>query len=300
MAEGGRPVDRVAARPTPLMSKVFGTRRHSLAFLGALPSILDSIRNEAYLWRQEFDLLRRRTLEGLGGPPRSKIQKPSSRPLRLDAEFASALLKDMELAIPSKSAEYSARYAAIRSKEASAFQQAGACPVDCAIPFENATPAQFSNRKYFDFEAYVRGKALLQEEDVQGPLLMDRIGSTVLAKILLDVDVGDAEAVAIAPTRPMGVDALLSASPDLDSIRRGIRALVKYFRAKGAWFSFSAIGKCSGLLRCHLSTLNNAGFVSGSGIVQFGLSDDEYEVRLRQLSIVCFIHTTLYFVPSNS
>ena len=222
------------------------TRRFSLAFFAALP-IVDAIGNEAQLWKQEVDLYKRRGGEAVsnalaGVLPSSKPTAPRTRLGRssIDAEFASALLTSIFIAAGSKAASVKTDADFLAAQELPLFQNAGTCG-HCGT---TSGPSALKDRDYFDFLAYSRGKSLLKnfsggdESDID--YLRLEIGEAILDHILSEIDVGEAEAVGISPFRAFATTsvALLSASPELDSIRGGVRALLNYFQRKGRYGGF--------------------------------------------------------------
>ena len=246
-------------RATPLaIPAVLCNRRLSLVGFAALP-LVDALGGEARLWRQEADLYRRRSGEALFSPSSGATIQPSSG--RIDAEFASALLAALRKAAGRDTAAFDAECALLRAQELPFFKEAGTCG-HCGT---KSGPAALADKDYFDFECYIRSKALLKlcgptaapaaaaaaapdAPPVSEPILamyaaVDRsacisnlrvaVGDAILKHILDEVDVGDAEAAGLSPMRPTASDALLSASPELDSIRGGVRALLRYFRKKG-------------------------------------------------------------------
>jgi hypothetical protein len=230
------------------------TRRYSFAIFGAVP-ILDAVqnaaKNEANMWQQEADFYRRRGGEALnntfGGvlpSSSSKASNAAAKPKkikRLDAEFAAAML-DALLRAAGPEALAVQKYAdALATKELPFFQEAGTCG-HCGT---KTGPSALKDKDYFDFQAYVRSKALIRScgSGAKGGAtdtncvdqLRIAVGDSILQHILSEVDVGEAEAVGISPFRAFSATTadILSASPELDSIRRGVRALLKYFERKG-------------------------------------------------------------------
>ncbi|KAL4537669.1 hypothetical protein Ndes2437B_g08778 [Nannochloris sp. 'desiccata'] len=244
------------------------TRRYSFAFFGAIP-IVDAVGNEAKMWKQEAEFYRRRGGEALtntlGGvlPSSSKGSNAAAKSIKikqLDAEFADAML-DALLRAAGPDALSVQKYAdALTTKELPFYREAGTCG-HCGT---KTGPSALKDRDYFDFQAYVRGKALIRSCGGGAPgasggvtdttcidQLRIAVGDSVLQHILSEVDVGEAEAVGISPFRAFSATTadLLSASPELDSIRRGVRALLKYFERKG--------------------------FIASHGIIFFGASKNE-------------------------
>jgi len=191
----------------------------------------------------------------------------SSRKL-MDAEFANMLVRSMASpAGTTRLEEYQQRCEGLRQSELPGFKDAGTCGHCGGIRGRGA----FRDSAYFDFETYIRGKALLQ----MAPSIPDSddyrkrdtyirnaniaIGSFILKHILAEIYTEDAEAMGISPffsmTAANSKDSLLSASPELDSIRSGVRSLLEYFKRKG--------------------------YMQDAGIAQFGVSsDDEFENHL--------------------
>jgi len=178
------------------------------------------------------------------------------------------LLTSVRKAAGGQTSEFETLSSKLRSQELPFFQQAGTCG-HCGA---KSGPSALSDRDYFDFEAYIQSKALLNtmcpasttvggyaggsgENQMESEALLKQsktpfspreqcaqkirntMGDAILAHILDEVDVGDAAAAGIAPQRPNNNDALLSASPELDSIRRGCAALLRYFQKKGALYT---------------------------------------------------------------
>lgn len=240
------------------------TRRFSLALFAASP-ILDVVGNEARLWKQELELYGRRGGDAVNGalggvlPPKATISATQGH-VPLDAEFAATLLACILAAAGPKATAVQAEASALAARELPAFEKAGTCGHCGTI----TGPAALKDRDYFDFQTYVMGKALVRlcrdDDSGSGAPSIDRLhkamGDKILKHILSEVDVGEAEAVGITPFRAFATStiALLSASPDLDSIRGGVQALLRYFVKKG--------------------------IVRACGIYQFGLSHDEYENHL--------------------
>lgn len=230
------------------------TRRYSLTTLLAVP-FFDAIKNEARMWTEEAEYYVRQGTGAIQSNSHINHDLPLaptlSKPLpKLNPEFASALLMAIDTCAGAQSQQYSELCRVLREQELANFQSAGACG-HCGT---TQGPLALADRDYFDFESYVRGKALLSVKDSAGipkSAVQLTTGELILKHILKEIDVGDAAASGIAPIRPSGDDALLSASPELDSFRPGVRNLFKYFRRKG--------------------------FMTGYGVVQIGVSDDEYE-----------------------
>ena len=218
---------------------------------------------------------RRVTLVFLAGVPSlalstdSSAGSLSSRKL-MDAEFANMLVQSMASpAGTTRLEEYHQRCDELRRSELPRFKEAGACGHCGATHGRGA----FRDSAYFDFETYIRGKALLQmapsirDDDHNGYRKRDTyvrnaniaIGSFILKHILAEIYTEDAEAMGISPffsmTAANSKDSLLSASPELDSIRSGVKSLLEYFKRKG--------------------------YMQDAGIAQFGVSsDDEFENHL--------------------
>ena len=230
------------ARPAPQVP--ICTRRFSIALFAAAP-ILDAVGNEARLWKQELEFYSRRggdaVNDALSGVLPPKPPAPANQGQRkLDAQFAVTLLSAMLVAAGPKAGVVQAEGIAFASRELPAFQQAGTCG-HCGTV---SGPAAVKDRDYFDFQAYARGKTLVRlcseyGDPEGGQESIDHIrmvmGDSILRHILSVVDVNEAEAVGITPFRAFTANAtaLLSASPELDSIRGGVRALLNYFEKKG-------------------------------------------------------------------
>ena len=221
------------------------TRRHSFLLLGAAP-ILDVVKNEASMWKQEAEFYSRRGGEALSsvlptikGATSRKSTVKGIKPL--DAEFAAAMLDALLRAAGPEALSVQKNADALAKKELPFFQEAGTCG-HCGT---KTGPSALKDRDYFDFQSYVRSKALVKLCAGNGApgsatiacidQLRIAVGDSILQHILSEVDVGEAEAVGISPFRAFSVTSadLLSASPELDSIRRGVRALLKYFERKG-------------------------------------------------------------------
>jgi hypothetical protein len=207
------------------------SRRLSLAFFAAAP-ILDAVTNEARLWREEAALYARRGGAALSSafprPPQtgSRSQRP------LNPQFANNLLFACLTAAGTDAKGVATAAKAIEAKELPAFQEAGACG-HCG---SETGPSALKDPDFFDFQSYALRKALLQRgRDPDAAAAA--VGDAILLSILDEVDVGEAEAVGISPFRAFAAVSadLLSASPDLDSIRLGVRALLAYFERKGEW-----------------------------------------------------------------
>ena len=227
------------------------TRRNSLAFFAALP-VLDAVGNEARLWKQEAELYFRRSGEAINTsfgdflPRRSPPSPSESSQIKLNAEFAVAMLAAISKAAGRSAVQLQLDGNKLAEKELPFFQEAGTCGHCGTKP----GPSGLKDRDYFDFLTYTRLKALLrlarkEYEDGGGAIidataavekkLRDTIGDAILRHILSEVDVGEAAAVGISPFRASGSAsvALLGASPELDSIRGGVKALLTYFENKG-------------------------------------------------------------------
>jgi len=236
-------------KPRPI--EPIHTRRSSFAFLASIP-IVDAVGNEANMWKQEADFFRRRGGEALsntlGGvlPSSSKASKGAANQRKqLDAEFAAAMLDALLRAAGPEALSVQKFGDALATKELPFYKEAGTCG-HCG---KKTGPSALKDRDYFDFQAYVRSKALVRScggggnGDAPGGVtdtkcidqLRIAVGDSILQHILSEVDVGDAEAVGISPFDLFSAATLdlLSASPELDSIRRGVGALLKYFERKG-------------------------------------------------------------------
>lgn len=232
------------ALATPPAQSAVCTRRFSLALFAAVP-IVDAVGNEARLWKQELELYGRRSGDAVNGalsgvlPPKPTISANQGQ-APLHAQFAAALLASIYAAAGPRAAEVNLEAKALAARELPAFQQAGTCGHCGTIK----GPAGLKDRDFFDFQTYVGEKALVRlfRDDASGDAAyIDRLrtamGDRILKHILSEVDVGEAEAVGITPFRAFATSttALLSASPDLDSIRGGVRALLNYFKKKGQY-----------------------------------------------------------------
>jgi hypothetical protein len=181
----------------------------------------------------------------------------------MDAEFANTLMDAMtSVAGTTRVGEFQLRCAEIRAQKLPAYQSEDACG-HCG---QRKDPGAFRDPSYFDFETYVRGKSLLQmntgaNDDAKRDLYLRnaniQMGSYVLKKILEERYTEDAERTGISPFFSVAAmrseDNLLSASPDLESVRAGVKTLLDYFQRRG--------------------------FVSKTGIAQCGVGDDEEEAQ---------------------
>mmetsp|Transcript_11127 Transcript_11127/g.22235 ORF Transcript_11127/g.22235 Transcript_11127/m.22235 type:complete len:437 (+) Transcript_11127:93-1403(+) len=268
--------------PRPLSSSstgsmhrwLHGSRRMSLVtFIAGIPgidAIAKGIGSEASLWKQEFEYYGNKFIPR--GERRQMRGPPGMNKRRLDAEFANVLIRAMDAAAGiTRLDEYRQRVDELIEKELPRFREAQACG-HCGIVQGRGS---YGDAAYFDFQTYIRGKVLLQmapkiptdtvdaEEEDYAYRKRDTyirnariaIGSYVLKHILEEIYTEDAEAMGISPffsvTAANSKDSLLSASPDLDSIRAGVKSLLEYFQRKG--------------------------YVQHVGISQFGLSYDEFE-----------------------
>eukprot|EP00890_Picochlorum_soloecismus_P006704 jgi/Picsp_1/859/NSC_04347-R1_hypothetical protein CHLNCDRAFT_49703 [Chlorella variabilis] len=241
------------------------SRRLSVVGLGLLP--LAGLEEEARMWKEEVGFYSRKiqnTFFNISGTDSARSSGKIYPKRALDAEFGMVLLNAMDKAALQRKDEYLDRCEALRQKELPYFQENGSCG-HCGTVKGRAA---FSDRDYMDFEAYIRGKALLgmapkgsTKEGEGKSIYTDRdyyienvrivIGAAIMKHILEEVDFEDASAIGIAPGQALGKNDLLSASPELDSIRRGVKSVLNYFKRKG--------------------------YMSRVGIAQFGLSKDEYE-----------------------
>lgn len=230
-------------------SHEFGSnRRLSIVGLGLLP-LAGGLKEEARMWKEEAGFYSRKiqsTLFNISGAD-SATGSGKVYPKRpLDAEFGMVLLKAMDKAALQRKEEYLERCEALRQKELPYFKENGSCGHCGSVPGR----AAFADRDYMDFEAYIRGKALLgmapkgsRKEGEEKSIYTDRdyyienvrivIGAAIMKRILEEVDFEDASAIGIAPGQAMSKNDLLSASPELDSIRRGVKSVLNYFKRKG-------------------------------------------------------------------
>ena len=174
----------------------------------------------------------------------------SPQPKLMDAEFANTLINAMTaVAGTTRTGEFQLRCAELRTEQLPVYQSMGACG-HCG---QRKDPGAFRDPQFFDFETYVRGKALLQmntggvvgaEDDVneaKRDLYIRNaniaIGSYILRKILEERYTEDAERAGISPFFSVAAmrseDSLLSASPDLESVRAGVKTLLEYFQRRG-------------------------------------------------------------------
>lgn len=219
-----------------------GSRRSAILSLASLAVFFPAYPSSAWVWDFSF------------GP----------QPKLMDAEFANTLVDAMTaVAGTTRVGEFQLRCAEIRAQELPAYQSEDACG-HCG---QRKDPGAFRDPSYFDFETYVRGKALLQMNtgaagDVAKRDLYIRnaniaIGSYILKKILEERYTEDAERTGISPFFSVAAmrseDNLLSASSDLESVRAGVKTLLDYFQRRG--------------------------FVSRTGISQCGTGDDEGETQ---------------------
>lgn len=252
--------------PRPLSSSstgsmhrwLHGSRRMSLVtFIAGIPgidAIAKGIGSEASLWKQEFEYYGNKFIPR--GERRQMRGPPGMNKRRLDAEFANVLIRAMDAAAGiTRLEEYRQRVDELIEKELPRFREAQACG-HCGIVQGRGS---YGDAAYFDFQTYIRGKVLLQmapkiptdtvdaEEEDYAYRKRDTyirnariaIGSYVLKHILEEIYTEDAEAMGISPffsvTAANSKDSLLSASPDLDSIRAGVKSLLEYFQRKGTF-----------------------------------------------------------------
>lgn len=181
----------------------------------------------------------------------------------MDAEFANVLIRSLSsVAGTTRVEEYTSRCEALREVMLPRFQEAHTCGHCGSVEGRQA----FRDAAYFDFETYIRAKAILEmapEDDRKRDLYIRNatiaIGSSILKHIVEETYTEDAEQMGISPFFSLEAstrkDSLLSASPDLDSIRMGVKSLLNYFVRKG--------------------------FVRRAGIAQCGVSrEDEFENHL--------------------
>jgi hypothetical protein len=202
--------------------------------------------HQAWIWGQREDI------------GRSKL---------MDAEFANILIDSMaSVAGTTRTGEYLLRCASLREEKLPHYQDAQKCG-HCGA---RKGPGAFRDPDFFDFETYVRGKALLQmapgdenPETKRDQYLRNAniaMGSYILRHILEERYTEDAERMGISPFFSVSAlsgreDSLLSASPELESVRDGVKSLLEYFQRRG--------------------------FVRKAGISQCGASvDDEFETQL--------------------
>lgn len=226
----------------------FGSnRRLSFVGLGLLP--FAGLEEEARMWGEEVGFYSRKIQNALLNVSGTDSASDSGKkyPKRaLDAEFGMVLLNAMDKAALQRKEEYLERCEVLRQKELPYFKENGSCG-HCGTVKGRAA---FADRDYMDFEAYIRGKALLgmapkssREEGEGISVYNDRdyyienvrivIGAAIMKHILEEVDFEDASAIGIAPGQALGKNDLLSASPELDSIRRGVKSVLNYFKRKG-------------------------------------------------------------------
>lgn len=224
--------------PPPILPTCTSTRRFSIASIGTIPAILESIHTNATLFTQQL------LLANVDAQTNRAPHSPSPKDilaLPLDAEFASALLKAIRKAAGSNTDAYDDYFAQLREQELPSFVTAHAC---CGTV---EGPAALRKREYFDFIAYIACRSLIMATPRDTQLSTDdawqsdqlseiqrAVGDAIMRHILDEIDVSDASASAISPLKPIENDALLSASPELDSTRGGVKALLQYFRRKGS------------------------------------------------------------------
>lgn len=185
--------------------------------------------------------------------------------IMMDAEFANVLIESLlTVAGTTRVEEYQSRCEEVRELALPRYRDARACGHCGSVNGRRA----FRDANYFDFETYVRGRAILQMAPSDDDRKRDTyirnaniaIGSSILKHIVEETYTEDAEQMGISPFFSLEAldnrkGSLLSASPDLDSIREGIKSLLNYFVRKG--------------------------FVKRAGISQCGVSrDDEFENHL--------------------
>eukprot|EP00889_Picochlorum_renovo_P004146 jgi/Picre1/31176/NNA_006530.t1 len=194
-----------------------------VTFIAGIPgidAIAKGIGSEASLWKQEFEYYGNKFIPRAAGITRLE--------------------------------EYRQRVDELIEKELPRFREAQACG-HCGIVQGRGS---YGDAAYFDFQTYIRGKVLLQmapkiptdtvdaEEEDYAYRKRDTyirnariaIGSYVLKHILEEIYTEDAEAMGISPFFSVAAanskDSLLSASPDLDSIRAGVKSLWNIFSVK--------------------------------------------------------------------
>lgn len=169
---------------------------------------------------------------------------PAQQAKLMDAEFANTLINAMTaVAGTTRTGEFQLRCAELRTAQLPVYESADACG-HCG---QRKDPGAFRDPRFFDFETYVRGKALLQmntgsvDDDSKRDLYIRNaniaIGSYILKKILEERYTEDAEREGISPFFSVAAlrseDSLLSASPDLESVRAGVKTLLSYFVRRG-------------------------------------------------------------------
>lgn len=207
------------------------------------------------------------TMLWFGGRSPSSLVKGQKGPggvVVMDAEFANVLVGSLAtVAGTTRVDAYESRCEELRELELPRYRDAGACGHCGTVDGRRA----FRDAGYFDFETYIRGKAILlmapnddRKRDTYVRNATIAIGSSILKHIVEETYTEDAEQMGISPFFSLEAlnsrkDSLLSASPDLDSIREGIKSLLEYFVRKG--------------------------FVRRAGISQCGVSrGDEFENHL--------------------
>ena len=207
------------------------------------------------MWTQEFGFYRRRLQESM-----LPMDLPNPATLRrrkippIDADFASAYLQSIRLAAGSENLEaFDARMRALYTQELPRFAELNACG-HCG---KRVGPAALQDHDFFDFEAYVYGKALLmtcclksheaesegiamegatnRERDKCLNQLRVAIGDRLIKHIFKEIEANDAEAAGIAPGLSISstFDDLFSESPELPNVRQALRSLFKYLRRSG-------------------------------------------------------------------
>lgn len=240
---------------------VHETRRRSLVMLVGLSSVcvLGGGRNEAF--SSPLPLHASPVMMWFG---RQDSFLGQGDGVMMDAEFANVLILSLStVAGTTRVEEYQQRCAELRELALPRYRDGRACGHCGSVSGRRA----FRDAAYFDFETYIRGKAILQmapsddrKRDTYIRNATIAVGSSILKHIVEETYTEDAEQMGISPFFSLEAlnnrkDSLLSASPDLDSIRQGIKSLLEYFVRKG--------------------------FVKRAGISQCGVSrEDEFENHL--------------------
>jgi len=247
-----------------------------LSSVAGLPliSLADSLRQELSLLGQEAGYYTRKASEAakdkMGAPEPSKPQ-PSRAPV--DAELGALLLAAPldaldagEVGIPWSRAAYAEDYARLMAQELPYYQQAGTCG-HCGAS------DTLDDAAWVDFRSYIQWKAISRQltgyRSTSAPAYWEAMHAPMPTN---DVEVDPSQtdtskqlrravgrrllAAAQAAARADGEggssdSGLLADSPALDSIRLGVRQLLRFFKGTG--------------------------LMDGFGFVQFGMSGDPFE-----------------------
>lgn len=246
-----------------------GITRRQTYFSFLIPSmlpLLQMIEQEARLWGQEVGFYRHQLLEKIHTEDSASSLAAETRSRRrrippIDADFASAYLQALRKAAgPSNRAAFDETMRSLYARELPEFERRGACG-HCG---RTIGPAALKDHEFFDFQAYVYGKALLMIRCSQGPSsnstekredsigeeeeviqakqkcideLRLVVGDDLLKHIFRDIAANDAEAAGISPGLSLSpsFDDLFSESPELANVRQALRTLLQYLRRSGGF-----------------------------------------------------------------